>query len=120
MLQRGLSQTDLAKKLRISQVQVGRYLKGHDFPRMVKFRMLMRVLNCTYEDLMGPAPSAAKLAADIKSVDKEQLLAALKEAGYPPELIEFMRRLHGVKLQEWQIKIIDTAISEGEKKKEGT
>ncbi len=118
MLQRGLNQAELAKKMKVSHVQISRYLKGMDYPTWPKIKALIRALNCKPEELLGEIPSATTVTTDAKTVTQEQLLAALKEYGFPESALDFVRRLFGSELEPWQVAAVD-AIIKGGKKKEG-
>lgn len=116
--EKGLNQVELAEKVGVSHASVNRWIAGKDFPRYGKLKKLIRILGVTPTELLGDFPSVSIVQADIKPLDKEQFLAALEKEGLPPEVIEIIRRLHGDKLEPWQVEAIDAIIKGGKKKEE--
>ena len=49
-----LSQSDLARKIKVSSHTINKYCLGKNEPSFKTLRLLCRTLNCTYEELIGP------------------------------------------------------------------
>jgi len=117
MLHRDMNQAELAKKMGVSQVQISRYLKGMDYPTWTKIKMLLRVLKCRPEELLGDIPSGATIAAEARPINKEQILAELKKLGFSEQSLTIIRRLQGAALPPFVMEAID-ALIKGSKKEE--
>ena len=55
----GKSQAQIAKELNLDQTTISKYTLGKALPSVLQLMELCRVLNCTYEDILGH-PTAVK------------------------------------------------------------
>lgn len=49
--QRGITQTELARRLKVSQANISQWENGEAMPRADKLPEIAKVLNCSIEDL---------------------------------------------------------------------
>lgn len=51
MKERGMTKAELARRIDVADTTVGRYVNGTMHPRPLLYNRILRVLNCTKEDL---------------------------------------------------------------------
>ncbi len=118
MVKKGINQVEMAKKLRVTQATISQWISGHSYPRYPKMKMLLRILDCTPDELFGGPPSVGRASVEIKRLDFDELIAALEKEGFPADAVAFVRKLHRAKLQPWQVEAIDAIMKAGGQKKE--
>lgn len=88
----GMSNTDLANRVGVSEVAVSRWRSGERNPRAGIVEMLCSIFNCSYNDLMGP--NSAEIQLDKEAYTEVlKLLEGLNTEGIQ-EVINFIGNLN--------------------------
>lgn len=82
MLENNLNQTELAKKIGLSEAAISRYLNGTRFPSTKVVAKLMEAFNCKTSDLFESKDEqlAAKIVKKIEANPASKILALLTES----------------------------------------
>lgn len=88
----GISNTELAKRVGVSEVAVSRWKNGDRNPRAGIVEQLCSIFNCSYNDLMGP--NSAEIQLDKEAYTEVlKLLEGLNTEGIQ-EVINFIGNLN--------------------------
>lgn len=89
----GISNTELANKLGVSEVAVSRWKSGERNPRSEMIDRMCVIFNCSHNDLM--APNSAEIQEDRECYSETlKLLENLNTEGLK-EVARFIRNLNG-------------------------
>ena len=93
MEKNGISNTELANKLGVSEVAVSRWKSGERNPRSEMVDKMCGIFNCTHNDLM--APNSAKIQEDRECYSETlKLLENLNTDGLR-EVMRYIKNLNG-------------------------
>lgn len=118
MRDKGITQKKLGSLIGIPQPTISHYLNDYAEIPASRLAAIANALRVSIYEITGgePPPNHAALIERIKDMPLDQILEALKAKGFSEKTLEFVRALHGIQLEQWQIDIIMAALKGGGKK----